>query len=264
MLGNIIEHIGGQGYCRMLLPLLENLCQISDEQIKEKTIASLKKMIAKNEDYFISMIKRFNLSEYYSCKIVALELIPSIYGAISPITQNEILNSYKILMRDSLPMVRKATAKNLPAFIKVLNPGQEKEIIEIFQVLIKDEEDFVRLFLVEGLIHLANFLPLSKYKENIVGFYQLLSNDASWRIKYMLCDKIKEMGLIFGKENTKNLVLPLFLRCLQDSEPEVFFKFFFIKFFFFENKFTKNIVEKHRSFKSPKFKPISLTKNDRH
>ena len=230
VLGNIIEHVGGQGYCRLLLPLLESLCQISDEQVREKTIISLKKMIAKNEDYFVVMLKKFQISEYYSCRIAATELIPTIYGQISPITQAEILAMYKILMKDALPMVRKNAAKNLSGFIKALNPGQEKDVVEIFQTLLKDEEDFVRLYLVDGLIQLASYLPVSKYKEIIVGFFQSLSNDASWRIRYILCDKIKEAGLIMGKENTKTHIMTFYLKCLQDAEPEVFF-FFHLTFF---------------------------------
>ena len=228
VLGNFVEHVGGQGYCRILLPLLETLCQISDEQVREKTIASLKKMILKNEDYFVSMLKRFNVSEYYTCKIVACDLIPNIYGSISAITQSEILNIYKNLMKDSLPMVRKAAAKSLSALIKVLNPGQDKDIMEIFQGALKDEEDFVRLFLVEALIQLANFLPMNKYKEILAGFFQSLSNDLSWRIRYILCDKIKELGLVLGKDSCKNLILPLYVKSLQESEPEVFLLLFYI------------------------------------
>ena len=224
-LGNIIEHIGGQGYCRILLPILENLCQISDEQVREKTIASMRKMIAKNEDYFVFLLKKFYISDFYSCRIAATELIPSVYGSISAITQSEILSIYKSLMKDQIPMVRKNAAKNLAGFMKVLSVGQEKDVVEIFQAFLKDDEDFVRLFLVDGLIQVANYLTGSKYKEVIIGFFQSLAGDASWRIRYTLCDKIREIGMILGKDNTKTHVMAFYLKCLQDSEPEVIFVF---------------------------------------
>lgn len=256
VLGNFVEHVGGQGYCRVLLPLLENLCQITDEQVRERTILSMRKMIPKNEDYFVSMLKRFNISEYYTCRIVAIELIPSIYGNISTITQIEILNIFKNLIRDPLSMVRKTSAKVLANFVKVLNSGQEKDMIEIFQVLLKDEEDFVRLFLVDALIHIANVLPMNKYKDIINGFFQFLANDPSWRIRYTLCDRIKEIGLVLGRENTKNYVLPLYIKCLQEGEPEVIL--LIIKFILIIIK-----VKKHCRLKYPKYQSFGFSENDR-
>lgn len=228
VLGNFIEYVGGQGYCRILLPLLESICLISDEQVREKTVISLKKMIPKNEDYFVVMIKKFYISEYYSCKLVCLEILPHIFSQLSPITQIEIMNIYKLLIRDAFPMVRKTSAKVFASFINSLTPGQEKDAIEIFQVLLKDEEDFVRLFLIDALISLANFLASSKFKESIFGFYQTLANDISWRIKYSLCDKIKEIGIVLGKEHSKNHLTAFYIKCLQENEPEVaFFPFYF-------------------------------------
>ena len=137
VLGNFIEHVGGQGYCRILLPLLESLCFISDEQLREKTVNSLKKMIPKNEDYLVNMMIKFYLSDYYSCKLVCLEILPHIFSNISPITQIEILNIYKVLIRDSFPMVRKTASKVFASFINTLTPGQEKDAIEIFNVFLK-------------------------------------------------------------------------------------------------------------------------------
>ena len=110
--------------------------------------------------------------------------------------------------------------------MKVLSVGQEKEVVEIFQVFLKDDEDFVRLFLVDGLIQVANYLTGSKYKDVILGFFQSLAGDASWRIRYTLCDKIRDVGMILGKENTKTHVIAFYLKCLQDSEPEVNFGVF--------------------------------------
>lgn len=90
-LGNLTENIGGIGFNRAILPLLETLCQIADNLVREKTIGSMKKLLPKNEDYFIGMAKRFVSSEYYSCKMVSIELIPILIENSSLITQSELI-----------------------------------------------------------------------------------------------------------------------------------------------------------------------------
>ena len=57
----------------------------------------------------------------------------------------------------------------------------------------------------------------------LLGFFKVLAENSSWRIKYAICDKIQEMGEVMGKDTTKQVLLPFFLKSLQDVEPEVKF-----------------------------------------
>ena len=113
-------------------------------------------------------------------------------------------------------MVRKHFSLNFQNLLKVLQSNSfEKDILEIVQTLLKDDEDFVRFYLVEALINLSNYLTISKHKDTISSYFNILSNDIAWRIKYMICDKVLELGQSFGKDLTKSSILPAFLKFLQ-------------------------------------------------
>ena len=55
--------------------------------------------------------------------------------------------------------------------------------------------------------------------------------DESWRIKYMVCDKIAEIGSILDKKTIKEFLLPYYLKFCVDFESEVQIIFFFLKKF---------------------------------
>ena len=48
-----------------------------------------------------------------------------------------------------------------------------------------------------------------------------MAEDASWRIRYTVADKIVDLGKALGKGQTKSLLLPYAVKFLQDAEPEV-------------------------------------------
>lgn len=52
-------------------------------------------------------------------------------------------------------------------------------------------------------------------------YVKTLAEDPSWRIRYTIADKIFELAQAFGKSQTKALLLPYYIKFLQDSEPEV-------------------------------------------
>jgi len=55
-----------------------------------------------------------------------------------------------------------------------------------------------------------------------LSYFKALAENSSWRIKYAICDKCFELGEVMGKDITKQILLPFFLKSLQDSEPEVY------------------------------------------
>jgi len=48
-----------------------------------------------------------------------------------------------------------------------------------------------------------------------------LAEDPSWRTRYTVADKIGELAKCLGKQQTKTVLLPLFVKFLQDPESEV-------------------------------------------
>ncbi len=91
-LGNLSDQLGFQTYSRFIFPILENLSQIPEEEVRKKTVEAFKKMFGKgNEDYFIGMIKKFSIGDFYSCKMVAIEVAGGILGKVGVNSQTEII-----------------------------------------------------------------------------------------------------------------------------------------------------------------------------
>lgn len=55
----------------------------------------------------------------------------------------------------------------------------------------------------------------------MIGFAKTLSDDPSWRIRYAVADKIADLGRYLGKQQAKVVLLPYFVKYLQDAESEV-------------------------------------------
>ena len=52
-------------------------------------------------------------------------------------------------------------------------------------------------------------------------FLKPLAEDPSWRIRYTVADKIPDLAKILGKQQSKAVLLPFFVKFLQDPESEV-------------------------------------------
>lgn len=75
--------------------------------------------------------------------------------------------------------------------------------------------------MVDNLIIIANFLTIAKHRENITNFFNLLSNDISWRVKYRIADKVGEVIQSLGKEIGRSGVMQAYVKFMQNEEPEV-------------------------------------------
>lgn len=75
--------------------------------------------------------------------------------------------------------------------------------------------------MVENLIIISNFLTIAKHRETITNFFNLLSNDISWRVKYKIADKVGEIIQSLGREIGKNGVVQAYAKFMQNEEPEV-------------------------------------------
>ena len=97
----------------------------------------------------------------------------------------------------------------------------------------KDDQDFVKLYIMDTLVTLAQFSSpqvnycqenktiQQKLQNNVIVFLKPLAEDPSWRTRYTVADKIADLAKIFGKQQTKTVLLPFFVKFLQDSESEV-------------------------------------------
>lgn len=110
---------------------------------------------------------------------------------------------------------------NLKALVKFYPAVQENDLINIVKNLSKDEQDYTRMYLLDDTIALAQVLPPAKQQAILLPYLKGLAEDLSWRIKYCVCDKLPDIASVFGKDTTRKVLLPYFVKYLQNSEPEV-------------------------------------------
>eukprot|EP00826_Nyctotherus_ovalis_P061033 TRINITY_DN8641_c0_g3_i1.p2 TRINITY_DN8641_c0_g3~~TRINITY_DN8641_c0_g3_i1.p2 ORF type:complete len:262 (-),score=33.38 TRINITY_DN8641_c0_g3_i1:16-801(-) len=127
---------------------------------------------------------------------------------------------YKGCVKNEVPQVRRIAAATLKALLEYMPLFEEAEALEMFQEFNKDEQDSVRLMSIENLLALkkANVsLPDEAIKEMIKTW----AEDKSWRIRYMVAEKICELINIVDKEYFDTALVDYFQKFMKDDETEV-------------------------------------------
>lgn len=103
------------------------------------------------------------------------------------------------MCRDDTPMVRRAAASKLGEFAKVVEEDHLKnEFYPIFEDLAKDDQDSVRVLAVEAGIVMVSLLRDDPAKlEQIKPIMKELATDRSWRSRYMVAERIVDVGHSF-------------------------------------------------------------------
>lgn len=296
-LGDFLDEVGGPPHASVLVLPLETLSTIEETMVRDKAIASLRRLSenvarASPEDaktlhvyHLYPLVRRLSSGDWFTSRISACALFSDIYTRIpddSDELRTDILNMYKDLAHDETPMVRRAAASNIAriaAAIHAVSPQiVQDQLLPVFATLVGDEQDSVRLLVVENAAPFAKFLATSASQtsqpsdvamstetngpkqendedkpgqsstapplpngdgaaasesvmngpfppraasERIVDMVRGFSNDKSWRVRYMLADKLSDLCDALGPVSTKNDLLPAFLKVLKDNEPEV-------------------------------------------
>lgn len=119
-------------------------------------------------------------------------------------------------------MVRRAAASSLGKLVKVCKPDVAKaDLVPLFQALVADEQDTVRLLAVEAAVSFAQVLAQEDKGSVVLPAVQQASKDRSWRVRYVVADKWKELQEAFGDNITKTDLVPILGRLMADQEAEV-------------------------------------------
>ena len=68
---------------------------------------------------------------------------------------------------------------------------------------------------------MAKVLSPAKVNASILPAIKKFSEDSSWRIRYLVADRIIELANAMGKDSVKDHFLPFFCSFLEDKESEV-------------------------------------------
>ncbi|CAF5105130.1 unnamed protein product, partial [Rotaria magnacalcarata] len=119
-------------------------------------------------------------------------------------------------------MVRRAAASKLGEFAKAVEPELlRQEFVPLFTNLANDEQDSVRLLAVEAGIAMAGLFRHEDLEHQMMQTLRAATEDKSWRVRYVVADKLCELQKAVGPEITKNDLVGAYCSLLKDPEAEV-------------------------------------------
>lgn len=169
----------------------------------------------------MDIIKRLMHGENYQSKFAATSLIPLVYAQLSPGSQQELLAMFIQVSQDDIPQVRKVAAIALNELIKLIPKVPEQELLKVFGQFFKDEQDSVKMQGIDSCVIFCKHLPAAKINAYLLPYIKKYAEDKSWRIRYLVADRIMDLSQGLGVEQAREHLLPNYCAFLQDSESEV-------------------------------------------
>ena len=74
---------------------------------------------------------------------------------------------------------------------------------------------------IDSCVCFAHQLPPAKVSAYLLPYIKKFAEDKSWRIRYLVADKIMDLATGIGFEQAKEVLLPYFAGFLKDVESEV-------------------------------------------
>lgn len=153
-LGNFLEYLGGKKNFSGLIKPLESLCTVEEGTVRTQAAQSIKKILSQIkvkdfEDDFIKLFGRLVKGDWFTSKVSATVILPSLYPEVSLSGQKQLFKLFSPLCEDSIPQVRKAAAIALKDLILHIPKAPEADLLELFENLQRDTQDMVKMQGVE-------------------------------------------------------------------------------------------------------------------
>ena len=74
---------------------------------------------------------------------------------------------------------------------------------------------------IDACVALAGKLSVAKINAQVLPYVQKFAEDKSWRIRYLVADRIMDLAQAIGYDHAKETLLTYFCNFLEDSESEV-------------------------------------------
>lgn len=228
-LATMLPDVGGVAYVKHLLDPLVMLCGLEDVSVRDEAVKSLSIIgstiygaggNANVQKDFMKLLDGLVASESPLSRSSAAGLLCVPYPHVPVGTKTQLRQSFQTLCADEEIAVRRSAVVALgEKFAKVLD-SHCADVVGSFETLCRDLSDGVRLQCVQSAAELAKYLPDSS-KSVIVQAVKLLASDGSWRVRYMLADRLHIIGSSFSATDISRVVLPAFRTLCNDNEPEI-------------------------------------------
>ena len=97
----------------------------------------------------------------------------------------------------------------------------EQELFKIFGQFFKDEQDSVKMQGIDSCVIFCKNLPAAKVNAYLLPYIKKYAEDKSWRIRYLVADRIMDLAQGIGFEQAREHLLGNYCTFLQDTESEV-------------------------------------------
>ncbi|KAJ6242248.1 protein phosphatase 2 (formerly 2a) [Anaeramoeba flamelloides] len=215
-LGDFEIYVGGTEYVTTLLPTLISLSSFEETSLRVQVITSIEKL-TKNftplqfEKIVFPYFQKLAKKKWFTTRSSACGLLSILYSQLDETHKAQLRKFWSAFCRDSDVIVRKSASKVFKKMLPLLEPDLVKNFaIPLFIDLSNDSQDSIRILAASNSLSFSQNLNEIDIIHDIVPVIQTLSIDKSWRFSKPIKPKVIE---------TK--ILPLFLKLLRDTEPEV-------------------------------------------
>mmetsp|Transcript_38622 Transcript_38622/g.46750 ORF Transcript_38622/g.46750 Transcript_38622/m.46750 type:complete len:619 (-) Transcript_38622:409-2265(-) len=227
-LGDFPPLLGDPANCKLLLPMLQQLCRIEETVVRDAAGASLCKIGQILPESllleFVQLIKDLCASSEWISRATVCAVFATAYERVKDNSKirTELRTWFFQLCKDETPMVKRAAARHLGKFANTIEPEFLKtELLPVYVDLTLDAVDSVVLIALEASTALAKLLPKADTTEIILPIILKMSQNKSWTMRHVVATEILAIAEAIGAEQANEQLIPAYVALLQDVEAAV-------------------------------------------
>jgi len=226
----LIEYTGGSTQtAKKMLPLLEKLAMVEETVIRQAAVQSLNNVMDRLnvndvKKVGLGILQRLSEADWFTSRVSASALTPQLYNILnSEEDRRKILEIHKSLCNDDMPMVKNDAYKNLVLLIEKMKSHQlilayTKPLLE---QLTNELMENMRQSIVDITKKIAQKTEDEKSQDIVPSFIKAAVEDDSWRVRKHMAINLSDICKYLKKKTINDNIIPLYIKLLQDSEPQV-------------------------------------------
>jgi len=226
----LVEYCGGsKNASKYMLPLLEKLSMVEETVIRQAAITSLNAIVNKLDiddvrNVAMAILNKLAEADWFTSRVSASALTPSLYSVLTfEEDRRQILEIHKRLCCDDMPMVKNDAYKNL---VHLINNMQSHQLIlaytkPLLENLTSELMENMRQCIVDITLKIAEKIEDEKKQDIVPQFIKAAVEDDSWRVRKHLSEELAKICTFLDNQRVVDQVSPLYIKLLQDSEPQV-------------------------------------------
>ena len=227
-LATMIQEVGGIHHASSLLMPLETLCSLDEVTVRDEAVNSLSSIgdalfradAAALQQEFVNLVLRLGKSELPQGRSSACYLIATPYPHVQVATKATLRQGFLKLCADEEIMVRRSACVALGKNLAKCLGQQCVDFLTSFSSFCRDSSDGVRLQAVPTAVAILPLLPDTGIAQ-VTSLLKTLASDSSWRVRYMVADKLAEISKALSQTDLQKTLVPVFKSLTQDAEPEI-------------------------------------------